>query len=185
MPDDIEKYTSQLRADFPGLEIKKVKVIGEGWDHAALEVNDSIIFRIPHDNEPSASVRYEIAVLKHLQGKLPIAIPNPTFTAPNEAYFGYRKLPGELLMAIEDNFTTKEKRRVREDWVDIAAAIHAGVSVEFAKSLKVPVYDPSAIITNAKKTLTMTSLGKEIQTFASETIHAAEAISISKQGMRF
>ncbi len=76
--EKIEEYALKLRSDFPELRITSIKLLGIGWHHVALEVDDSIIFRLPreiHVKDLSSTVHYETEILRQLQGKLPVAIP--------------------------------------------------------------------------------------------------------------
>lgn len=173
-------YHERLRSDFPEIQINKVEVIGTGWDHVALDVNESLIFRIPrgvyNTEKLSKSVVYETAVLKHLQGKLPVPIPNPLYIAPNNSYFGYPKLKGVKLIDLWEEFTGKDKANLWEDWVAIAAAIHQGVTLEMAQKLGVSVFSGS--VANAPKILTIDDIDEKVLAFAERTIKVAEAVNM-------
>ena len=87
-----ELLKTQIQQDFPDLVINSIKVIGTGWHHNAVDINGSIIFRIPHhtyghDITP-VTVNYETELLKRLKGKVPVSIPDPRYIAPNNDYFG-------------------------------------------------------------------------------------------------
>ncbi len=179
-----DKYAQQLQNDFPSLDIQKVKLIGQGWHHDALEVNDSIIFRVPRGiHGQSDSVGYETAVLKHFQGLLSVEIPNPTFIAPNQAYFGYSKLQGEPLIKFYDSFSDQDKASLREDWVNIASVIHQKLSVDEARRLNVPEFEVS--IADAQEIFSLKSIDKYVLEFAKQTIETISAIDLNNQNMSF
>ena len=181
---DTNKYTHQLQTDFPDLDIQKVELIGQGWHHDALEVNDSIIFRVPRGiHEQSDSVGYETAVLKHFQGLLPVEIPNPTFIAPEQAYFGYPKLQGEPLIKFNDDLSEQNKANVREDWVDSAIVIHQSLSVDTARSFGVPEFEVT--ISDAQEIFSLGGIDKDVSDFAKQTIETISAIDLSSQHMSF
>lgn len=177
-------YAQQLKRDFPSLNIQKIEVIGKGWHHDAVEVNDSIVFRIPRGvHEQSDSVGYETAVLKHFQGLLPVQIPNPTFIALNEAYFGYPKVPGELLINLYSDFNEQDKARLREDWVNIAVVIHQRLSVNEARRLKVPEFEVS--IADAQEIFSLSGIDEDVLDFARQIIEFVSAIDLNNQNMSF
>jgi len=182
--EELNRYTETLKADFPNLPIEKVDFIGQGWDHVAVEVNGSIIFRLPrgvyNQEHLQKSVRYETQILKHLRGKLPVAIPDPQFIAPGEKYFGYPKLPGKLLNEILSDFTPQDIMQAQKDWVAIAVGIHQGVPLELARGLEIPEFDSQWFIDNAKKLFSLPDIKQPILDFAKRVITRAEAIDTSK-----
>ncbi len=188
MPEPTQpNYSKQISSDFPNLVVEKVEKLGTGWDHVALEVNDSLIFRFPRDisdvDEISQTVVYETKVLRHLQDKLPVAIPDPQHIAPDHAYFGYPKLQGEKLIDILPSFSEADKAALWDDWVDIATAIHQNVSVDMARKLGVPNLDIH--IETAKEVFSLENIDSQVVSFAQNTIEAAEAIDMNKLPLLF
>lgn len=180
------ELTDRIAADFPKLKIERAKIVGAGWHHTAIEVNDTIIFRLPRGvhEQPVGSVIYEMAILKHLAGKLPVEIPNPLYIAPNNAYFGYPKLSGKILMDVYPSFSEKDKSQLVEDWVDTAIAIHREVSVDMARKLGIPDFDESdedeELAKEARQILTFEGLDKAVMDFAKYTIEAASRINMKE-----
>lgn len=93
-----------LEKDFPGLRIDALERLGEGWDHVAFLVNGSFVFRLPWhlvepaDREPDVpTASAEVALLRAVAGRLPVAVPEPVYVADGGDYFGYRFLPGRSL----------------------------------------------------------------------------------------
>jgi aminoglycoside phosphotransferase (APT) family kinase protein len=186
-PSSNEKYKNRLQSDFPDLVIQDLKTIGTGWDHTALEVNSSLIFRIPrgvyNTEKLSKTVAYETEVLKYLQGKLPVDIPNPTHIAPNNEYFGYPKLSGEKLIDVWPSCGDVEKAAVYEDWVDILISINKSMPVDLARKFGVP--DFAIHLETQKEIFTLLDVSEEVRSFADKTIADAEAIDLSKQELVF
>lgn len=174
---DLKQCAERLHSDFPALKIEEISLIGRGWDHIALEVNHSIIFRLPHGKyeveNSSQSVSYETAVLKYLQGKLSVEIPDPKYIAPNKAYFGYPKLPGVLCFDLLPMFTPEDKARLLEDWVSIAKSIHQEIPLTKAEELGVPFHNPSDSIVIAGKIMDMEGVDSEVKEFARRTLEFA------------
>lgn len=184
---DTGQYAQRIQADYPDLTIKDVEVIGTGWDHVALEVNSSTIFRIPRGvynvDKLSRSVVSETAVLRHLRGKLPVAIPDPVYIAPGNAYFGYPKLPGQKLIDLWSGFNEQDKANLWDDWVDIAIAIHQGIALDMARKLGVAVF--SGTVGNAPKIFGLDNVDDAVLDFAKRTIEAAEVVDMHSQPLIF
>src|SRR5438477_12966283 len=84
-----------IEKDFPDLLVDRVERLGEGWDHVALRVNDRYVFRLPwHLVEPGSGdadaqgAEAEVRLLRTVQGRLPVAVPEPVFVAADGEYFG-------------------------------------------------------------------------------------------------
>ena len=128
-----------LRREFQALDVRSVDRLGEGYDHVAFLVNDELVFRLPwsyvEPTEEGASttistVGGEVAVLRRLAGRLPVAIPDPAFVAGDETYFGYRYLPGRPLDDVDKGSDWPVTPQVFADLiVDVALAIEEGVPV--------------------------------------------------------
>lgn len=182
----MNEYAQQLQGDFPELRFEQTRIIGQGWHHTAVEVNDSVIFRIPREvhEHPANSVAYEVAILEHLAETLPVTIPTPVYISPDGTYYGYPKLPGEVLMDLYPTFSEEEKDQLVEDWVDTAIAIHRGVSVDMARRLGIPNFDEShdeeEPATEAGLLLTLEGLDKSVIEFARRTREAAVVINMEE-----
>lgn len=175
-------FADRIKTDFPELQVDNLKIIATGWDHVAVEVNDSIIFRIPRGeyniDKLSKSVIYETSILNSLQGKLPVDIPYPIYVAPGNAYFGYPKLSGVKLMDLNDKLNEDDKKHIREDWVNISSAIHKNVSVEMAIKLGVPVFVGS--IGKAQQIFGIDNVSDDVKDFSKRTIKAAESVKVEE-----
>lgn len=182
-------YRALIQDDFPGLKIDSLKVIGQGWDNVAIEVNGAIIFRIPRgvygNAKSSPSVPYEMAVLKQLGMNFPVAIPSPLYIAPNNAYYGYPKLAGELVIDVLPTFDAEDNFHLKQDWVRIAHAIHAGISVNQAKELGVPMFDPSYSLSNAKKIYEVTNLDAKTKALVDAVLERATTVDVQNEPLTF
>lgn len=167
----LQKYASRIKQDFPNLEIKTIKILGEGWFNVAVLVNGELVFRMPgkHLLEPHET-KTEIELLKSLDGKLPVAIPQPRYIAPDLSYFGYPLLKGVL--AIEVNLTNEEKEAYRRQWVEIVDTIQRTIPRSRAEALGIQniVGYYSQSIDDTRRIHQIPGIGKEILDFAEETI---------------
>ncbi len=67
-----------------------------------MTVNDTFLFRFPKHAQAIDEMERELRLLRALQGKLPLPIPDPIYSSlePREvgqAFMGYAKLPGKPL----------------------------------------------------------------------------------------
>ncbi|GGP64645.1 phosphotransferase family protein [Saccharothrix coeruleofusca] len=77
-----------LAAHLPGLPVESVRLLGEGQENVAYEVNESLVVR----RRKRGSVVAEAAVLAAVAEVSPLPVPVPLF-AEGE-WMAYRKLPG-------------------------------------------------------------------------------------------
>lgn len=129
-----------IEAAFPALEIRSLEQLGEGWDHVALLVNDDLVFRVPSTRTygEGPSVAAEVALLRTVAGKLPVAVPQVVHVAPGATFFGYRYLPGESLEQLLDDGRWTPGEPFRDLVVDVMVAIERAVSVDNAMGMGLP-----------------------------------------------
>lgn len=179
MHDKLAAYKLRLKADFPELNVEQIRLIGSGWHHDAIEVNDTLVFRIPRGvHDITSSVDTEVAILKKLEGKLAVDIPEPLYIAPNNEYFGYTKVGGILLKDLIKELDDNEFQNVKEDWVKLASSIHRLVSVEAAKKIGLPGFiepGPSA----AERIFDIEGIGQDVLDFATKTIKKSKELDLN------
>jgi len=94
-------YTTQIQHTYPDLKISEARLhTKEGQFSDVMMVNESLIFRFPRTPDVAKDMAYEVPILRKLQGRLPLPIPNPLyahFEADNLVFMGYPMLPGEPL----------------------------------------------------------------------------------------
>jgi aminoglycoside phosphotransferase (APT) family kinase protein len=142
----IEASKETFEGEFPNLVVETARIIETGWHTDAIEVNGSIIFRVPHHAYGRAitpeKVEHEVALLRFLQDKVPVEIPNPQYVPRDNSYYGYPKLEGVLVHDLVAEFSVDDWQRYRDDWVAIASALHGDVKVEEVRELGVPDFKP-------------------------------------------
>jgi aminoglycoside phosphotransferase (APT) family kinase protein len=102
-----------IREQFPQLELRSIRLLGEGWDNTVWLVDDESVFRFARRSLVIPGIEHELAVLPLLAPLLPLRIPNPTFVGqPSEKFqwpfYGCPFLPGHELA---DAGLSDEKRR--------------------------------------------------------------------------
>lgn len=84
---------------------------------------------------------YETKILKLLHGTLSVAIPYQKYIAPHKSYFGYTKLPGAMLKDVLDSLSEQDIMTLQEDWVSVAAGVHAGITINEARGIGIPEFE--------------------------------------------
>lgn len=95
-------YAQQLREHCPELPLHTLALNQEGQFNDVVIVNGDLVFRFARVPAAAATLRQELALLRALQGRLPLPIPDPIYhhsepEAADPAFMGYRLLPGTPL----------------------------------------------------------------------------------------
>jgi aminoglycoside 2''-phosphotransferase len=103
-PSQFDLYRETIQAIYPQLSLgwwgEKIQ-IGEGADDF-LTFNKNVLFRFPRGIQAHEEIEREVALLRALQGRLPLPIPNPLYASQGvpeagRAFIGYVLPPGKLL----------------------------------------------------------------------------------------
>ncbi len=103
MDDQTAALLAQVQAELPDLPLRTIeRLSGDNQFNDILIINETLIVRFPRHPQAVATLTREVAVLRRLQGRLPLPIPNPTLTveAPESAtvrWMAYPRIPGEPL----------------------------------------------------------------------------------------
>lgn len=108
-------YLQAIRRAYAALMIQSAKIIDGGQYNDVLLVNEELIFRFPRFAEGVEKLAMETAILRGIQGRISLSVPNPFYTsfepeAAGQAFMGYAMIAGEPLLretlaAIEDEST--------------------------------------------------------------------------------
>jgi aminoglycoside phosphotransferase (APT) family kinase protein len=99
-----------IRAQFPEVEQRAFRLLGEGWDNTVWLVDEKWVFRFPRRTMVLPGLANEIAYLPRLAPLLPLPVPVPTLIGEPSADFGWQFygapfLPGRELAhsALDDD----------------------------------------------------------------------------------
>jgi len=102
--DPSDRCIKRIREAYPQLHTHMYEYTygPPGQNNETITANEQYIFRFPMHERAIDEMEREIALLRALQGKLPLPIPDPIFSSlqPREvgqAFMGYEKLPGKPL----------------------------------------------------------------------------------------
>ncbi len=136
--DTLSFYTQQLHQHCPNLQLQTLTLNQTGQYNDVLIVNGDLIFRFARVSAAASTLQRELALLRYLQGRLPLAIPNPIIPcaqpgATDVAFMGYRMLPGKPLW--------------REDFATIATQHGDTIACQLAGFLYALHHTPAPSIT--------------------------------------
>jgi len=126
------QYVNSIRQAVHDLDVRDVRQIsGQNQFHDILIVNDQIVFRFPRSEDGIDILIREFALLKVLENRLPLPIPNPIYenlddAEVGEAFFAYRLLPGEPLTSqpFGPDFPEENFNRVVAQMADFIHVLH-------------------------------------------------------------
>lgn len=126
-----------VRARFPALEFRDVRIVEDGWDSLVLELDGEWILRFPRRPEVEQRVEREIALLPALAATLPVEVPHFELVTRNGVVcVGYRKLAGSPA-------SWGLGERTGEDLGTFLSALHR-FPVERARAIGVPCSEAAA-----------------------------------------
>jgi aminoglycoside phosphotransferase (APT) family kinase protein len=93
-----------IGAQFPQLELRSIRLLGEGWDMTVWLVDEQWVFRFPRRETVIPGLLNELSQLPRLASLLPLPIPIPTYLGEPSPdfrwpFYGAPFLPGRELAA--------------------------------------------------------------------------------------
>ena len=106
---NINELAGAIEEAFPGLvgTISPLTFLGEGYDFAAFESSNGLVFRFPKREEAAKKQMVENSLLPELSSALPVDVPLPSLQAAASpkcpwGFHGYRKLSGIAVADLEN-----------------------------------------------------------------------------------
>ena len=125
---DKELARRLIREQFPQLELRSERLLGEGWDTTVWLVDDEWVFRFPRRAVVIPGIENELAVLPLLAPLLPLQIPNPTLVGrPSEEFqwpfYGCPFLTGRELA--DAGLSDEKRRRLAAPLAEFLRTLHS------------------------------------------------------------
>ena len=100
-PVSLELAGKLIMLQFPEIELKEIKQLGEGFDNTVIQINGEFVFRFPRRPIAVTLIQVENQLLPSIAGTLPLDIPEPVyFGKPSTIYpypfTGYKMVKGHL-----------------------------------------------------------------------------------------
>jgi aminoglycoside 2''-phosphotransferase len=130
--DSAEPFVKRIRQVYPEIEYLDAQVTNEHQPFDDVVVlNKEIVFVFPRTEADVVALRREVAVLKSLQGRLPLPIPNPEYVSldsgePGLIFFGYCSFAGvELATRLREGPLPKDALvRIASQMANFMHALH-------------------------------------------------------------
>lgn len=104
------KLLKKIRKEFPDLKWKEAKFTDMNWDFDVAILEDKYIFRFPRSADSQEKLKMEIGLLKYLNKKISLAIPNYLYVAKDLSFAGYNLINGvSVSKERHSKLSTKEK----------------------------------------------------------------------------
>ncbi len=138
----MDRVLARISQEFPDVKWTSVRIIDEGWDHFAVILDNSLVFRLPKTEEKRGYFADEVALLKLVAGHTNVRIPMVTHISQDETIIGYSYLPGrELDTATIDLFDEELLGLVSEQLALFLGDLHE-ISLEACRDLRLPERKP-------------------------------------------
>lgn len=131
----LTRYIQAIRQQYPDLTLADPELDDGGqYNHvliARIDDGEPVIFRFPRAPGVASQLAVETALLRALQGRLPLPIPNPLYAdlaaAPDGPLFvGYRRIPGRQvsLHTLEEGYDAPNVQRLADQLAGFLRALH-------------------------------------------------------------
>lgn len=143
---DQELVRTLLAEQFPELELRSVRLVGEGFDNAVWLIDEEWAFRFPRRAIAVPLVTRELAVLTRVAPLLPVAVPVPAFVGTESErfprpFFGHRLLPGSELA--DADLPDSDRARLGMDIGRFLRSLHSPVTRERVDARPALPVDPN------------------------------------------
>lgn len=136
---DKEQAKTRIRQAYPELTIETMEILGKGFDSEAFLINQSYVFKFPRHARAARNLYKEVVVLKEINDKLPLKVPEICFIGkaekPNQLDFvGQEKIKGVPLDAkILTTLTEEQKDEIAKELAAFFKTLH---EIELSVSLE-------------------------------------------------
>ncbi len=124
---DLDMIAANLRAAFPALDVATTRMLGGGFRSLVVETDGGIVFRIARNQDAAAGYARETLLLPAIGPRLPVAVPDPRWSAgPSESFpfgvMGYPRLRGRPLQPRD--LAAGNAARIARDVAAFLVALH-------------------------------------------------------------
>ncbi|MFC1810557.1 aminoglycoside phosphotransferase family protein [Patescibacteria group bacterium] len=162
------KYLKKIQKEFPNHKWKSFKFLTHGWDHDVIILDNKWVFRFPKNNYAKKLFKNELRLMRFLNKKLTINIPNYTYIAKDKSFAGYKYMKGKEFKPwiYKNKVKTKNKRKIMNQFIKFYNEVHA-INPDIFKKFEVKDFDPKKdllkLYRNVKKLVYPKFNKKEIQ----------------------
>ena len=115
----------RIREEFPNVTWTSHRYLTHGWDHAVLILDEALVFRAPKAQANRDALANEARLLRYLQPRVDVGIPDYVYEAADGSFAGYRLLAGrELDVATFGRLSDTARERIAEQLATFLTAVH-------------------------------------------------------------
>jgi len=170
---------------FPEHESASFRLLTQGWDSVAVDVDDRLIFKFPRHEEARRRLVVEASVLDIVRPAVSLPVPRLTLHGTPAAPFSrHGKIAGEHLLTAEyERLPERDRQRLACDLALFYAELHRLPTDDMASAGAVPIkaWLPSDDILQR----TWPVLSQELRTYAERTIAAWHDLPADPHGTIF
>jgi aminoglycoside phosphotransferase (APT) family kinase protein len=180
----LEKLRAAILRAFPHLVTGTFKLITDGWDSAAVDVDGKLIFKFPRSKAARKALRREAAILAIARPALSLAVPDLQLHKGPPLFSSHLKLKGRQIEA-EDYARLPEaaRQRLGEDLARFYAELHGLDPVLMKAAGAEPVSDWHEAETIRENALPL--LSHKLRRVARHVIEAHEGLPPDPHGRIF
>ena len=118
-------FLRRIRTEFPDLRWTSHRYLTHGWDHTVLILDDALVFRAPKTQAYRDSLAHEARLLRYLQPRVKVGIPDYTYRSADGSFAGYPLLAGRELDAATFGCLSKDERGgIADELAAFLTAVH-------------------------------------------------------------
>lgn len=126
---ELRGYRDLIKRHYPELGSLPMEVNELGMNNAVVIVDRSFVFRFPRYLQGLKTMQAEVKLLNSLADRLPLDIPNPSYTcftnSPDESFCGYPMLPGRPFWGNELPKDEARQRKLAQQLARFLNALHS------------------------------------------------------------
>jgi aminoglycoside phosphotransferase (APT) family kinase protein len=122
----LEPLKTVISERFPELKAATFKLLTQGWDSLAVEVDERLIFKFPRDAQAAEALRREARMLQVIRQHVTLPIPELTCFETSAFFTKHAKLPGDHLLTVHyEGLSNQAKQRLSQEVALFYAQLHA------------------------------------------------------------
>lgn len=135
-------FLRRIQAEFPDLRWTSHRYLTHGWDHAIVILDDALVFRAPKAQAYRDALADEVRLLRYLQPRVDVGIPDYTYRSADGSFAGYRLLPGrELHVDSFRELSDNQRERIADQLAGFLTTVHE-IPKSIAREFGVSEPDP-------------------------------------------
>ena len=118
-------FLRRIQAEFPDLRWTSHRYLTHGWDHAIVILDEALVFRAPRAQAYRDALADEVRLLRYLQPRVDVGIPDYTYQSADGSFAGYPLLPGrELDVDSFRELSANQRERIADQLAAFLTAVH-------------------------------------------------------------